>query len=228
MTQAVDRLCYQRVFVCSGDTDVFVSLMFTLKPDGNVKKLTSSGWSTGTKWVQFTIGYNLFGSVTCIIKFFQQFTGCDTTSKISTKASAFRVAKEHSKQYLKAFLMKELDHDLCLKVRHFLLNCLSKVPMYHKTSFKLDLEKIPPPLSIIHLHIQLAYLQCQLWVIAASKQLTLDPCDYGYKKVDKILFPLITLTNEPLHVDFPKPCKCLKCARPTICPCRQLNLLWVL
>ena len=26
--QAVDRLYYQRVFVCSGDTDVFVSLMF--------------------------------------------------------------------------------------------------------------------------------------------------------------------------------------------------------
>ena len=39
--QAVDRLYYQRVFVCSGDTDVFVS--FTLKPNGNVNKLTSFG-----------------------------------------------------------------------------------------------------------------------------------------------------------------------------------------
>ena len=42
ITQAVD-LCYQRVFVCSGDTNVFVSLMFTLKPNGNVNKLTSFG-----------------------------------------------------------------------------------------------------------------------------------------------------------------------------------------
>ena len=33
--------------------------------------------------------------------------GCDTTSNISIKASAFRVAKEeHCKQYLKDFLMK--------------------------------------------------------------------------------------------------------------------------
>ena len=38
-------------------------------------------------------------------------------------------------------------------------------------------------------------------VNAASKQLTLDSCDYGYKKVDNVLFPIITLTNEPLPVD---------------------------
>ena len=96
--------------------------------------------------------------------------------------------------------------------------------MHHKTSFKLDLEKMPPRLSSIHLLIQRAYLQCQLWVNAVSKQLTLDPCDYGYKKVDNMLFPIVTLTNKPLPVDFPKPCKCLKCARPTICPCRKLNM----
>ena len=54
-------------------------------------------------------------------------TGCDTTSKITTKASAFRVAKEeHLKQYLKYVVMKELDHDLCLKVEHFLVKCLSR------------------------------------------------------------------------------------------------------
>ena len=59
--------------------------------------------------------------------------------------------------------------------------------MYHTTSFKLDLEKLPSPSSSIHLHIQLAYLQCQLWVIAAAKQLTLDPCDYGYAFLEIVL-----------------------------------------
>ena len=48
--------------------------------------------------------------------------------------------------------MKELDHDLCLKVAHNLVKCLSRdksfktfndlrYSMYHKTSFKLDLKK---------------------------------------------------------------------------------------
>ena len=66
-------------------------------------------------------------SLTYILPAVHAFTGCDTTSTISTKSSAFRVAKEeHCKQYLKDFLMKELDHDLCLKVEHFLMKCLSR------------------------------------------------------------------------------------------------------
>ena len=121
ITQAVDRLYYQRVFVCFGDTDVFKSLIFHFETQWKRKQINKL-WVVHRDQVSPVLKAitSLDPSLAYILPAVHALTGCDTTSKISTKASAFRVAKEeHYKQYLKDFLMKELDHDLCLKVEHF-------------------------------------------------------------------------------------------------------------
>ena len=93
ITQAVDRLYYQRVFVCSGDTDVFESLMFHFETQRKRKQVNEFWVVHGDQLspVHKDIS-SLESSLAYILPAVHALTGCDTTSKISTKASAFRVA----------------------------------------------------------------------------------------------------------------------------------------
>ena len=52
---------------------------------------------------------------------------------------------------------------------------------YHNKKFTFDLEKLPPTSTSIKQHIRRAYLQCNMWLNALSKEhITLDPVQYGY------------------------------------------------
>ena len=92
---------------------------------------------------------------------------------------------------------------------------------YNQKLFQLNLEKLPPTSSSIHIHIKWAFLQCYLWLHAPFvESVEINPEDYGYELTEEdMLVPTIT-TEDVIPDDFPVPCSCLKCAKKNVCPCR--------
>ena len=79
--------------------------------------------------------------------------------------------------------------------------------------------------SSISFHIKRAYLQTNIWLYAPFvKSISILPLEYGYEKDDdeeadqEGVIPIVT--NFALSENFPKPFKCLKCARDNSCICR--------
>ena len=77
---------------------------------------------------------------------------------------------------------------------------------YHKKSFQLDLEKLPPTSSLINIHIKRAYLQCYLRLHAPFvESIQVNPEDYGYEfTADEVLLPII-VAGDTIPEDFPVP-----------------------
>ena len=93
-----------------------------------------------------------------------------------------------------------------------------RLETYHEKSFPLVLEKLPPTLSSIHIHIKEAFLQCHLWLhvffVNYNKK---NPEDHGYElTVFDALVPTIT-SKGVIPGDFPLPFNYLKCAKKNIC-----------
>ena len=104
-------------------------------------------------------------------------SGCDTTSKIGTKKSAFQTAEKSGEEYRKSIAKSPVTDDVISSAEKFLVDCLSndkkvqtfdevRYQTYHKKSFQVDFEKLPCTSSSIHLHIRRAFLQCYLWLHA--------------------------------------------------------------
>ena len=54
--------------------------------------------------------------------------------------------------------------------------------MYHQKSFQLDLEKLPPTSSSIHIHIKRAFLLCYICLHAPFvESIEINPENYGYE-----------------------------------------------
>ena len=140
---------------------------------------------------------------------------------------------------LATFGMQTLDEDMESIAEKFLAQCISKErhetfddlrrAMFYKYSKDLNLEKLPPTSSSISLHIKRAYLQTHIWLHAPFvKSISISPLEYGYEKDDdeeedqEGVIPVVI--NSALPEDFPKPCKCLKCARDNTCICRAKGL----
>ena len=74
----------------------------------------------------------------------------------------------------------------------FLVQCMNKkkdttsfddtrLEIFHRKSFSLDLEKLPPTSNSIKIHIRRAYLQSYLWYHALLDHMTdLNPELYGF------------------------------------------------
>lgn len=59
-----------------------------------------------------------------------------------------------------------------------------------------------------------------MWIHATSIEANkLDPLKYGYIMENDAMVPQIT-GSATIPSDFPMPCKCLKCFKITVCPCR--------
>ena len=115
-------------------------------------------------------------------------TGCDATSKVGTKKSALRVA-ESDVENLLLFGKAPLSNDIIFQAEQYLTNCIStekaetldvlRYITYHKQSFTLNTEKLPPTSASIHLHKR-AYLQCYRWLHAlVDEDISLNPIEYG-------------------------------------------------
>ena len=162
--------------------------------------------------------------------------GCDTTSKIGTKKASLKAAEKYGFQMLFRFGEDDLTPEMITSAEDFLVKCVSKnneittfddlrYKTFHKNVFQLDIEKLPCTSSSIVLHIKRAYLQCYRWVHAAYlEDIALNPIDYGYSlNENNVLAPEIVLP-EITPDNFPIPCKCLKCSKATVCPCRLKSI----
>ena len=94
--QAVDRLYYQRVFVCSGDTDVFVSLMFHFETQWKRKQINELWVVHGDRMspVHKAIS-SLDPSLAYILPAVHDFTSCDKMTQDS-KFEPWRSEAEHA------------------------------------------------------------------------------------------------------------------------------------
>ena len=163
-------------------------------------------------------------------------SGCDTTSKIGTKKSAFQTAEKSGEEYLKSFGKSVLTEEMVCSAEKFLADCLSndkklqtfdelRFQTYHKKTLQLDFEKLPCTSNSIHRHIKRAFLQCYRWLHAPFMEtIDLNPTDYGYIIDDnEHLIPEI-VEGPVTPDDFPLPCNCIKCAKSTVCPCRVRDI----
>ena len=106
-------------------------------------------------------------------------TGCDTTSKIGTKAAALKTAFACGIELLHSFGKTVISVEMIANAEKFLLNCITsnckfnyldelRYHIYHTKTFQLDLEKFPPTSSSIKLHIKHTYLQTYLVICKNS------------------------------------------------------------
>ena len=224
--------------VVSSDTDIFVSLMYhilTWSRYGLQEVWTHHGGSVNP--VHESVS-NLPVEVTRILPAIHALSGCDTTSKIGTKLQAYSAANNPEHYCLKYFGLEALDDNLFKDAEKFLLQCLPqkesknvasfdelRYQLHHKHVSSLPIDKFPCTTRSVKTHIQRSYYQCNLWLCAATEPgPRLNPIDFGYSMDEnEYLYPDIRI--EPsIPPDFPNPCKCEKCAREKVCPCRVLKI----
>jgi len=127
-------------------------------------------------------------------------TGCDTTSKISTKHAAFKDAEQGGSELIKDFGKLQLTSNVEHKAEKFLPNAIGgsefdtmykiRCFQYHQKGIKNDFVKLAPTSSSIALHIKRAYLQCYRWVYATDANVhILNAVDHGYELQDELLVP---------------------------------------
>ena len=228
------------VMVYSADTDVFVSLLYHFKVSFDVDELYVI--TGGTKRKQRTVPIHLLVDavnpilIDCIPAI-HSLTGCDTTSKIGTKAAILK--KPVDLDLVKSFGKTELTPSMVVDAEKFLLQILGqeefksfdeyyRFHQYYNSERKLTLENIVCCSSTIKIHIQRAFLQTMLWINAPKPcSSDIDPLLYGYKLDDEGLLKPV-LAAEPIRPgDLPDPCSCKTCAKRT-CKCRSKGLKCVL
>lgn len=157
-------------------------------------------------------------------------TGCDSSAKVGTKASLFKILKTDA-HLIKDFGVDVLDDEGLVQAETFLVKviaakdyqkCLSfdeiRAEMHRHTRDKKFIE-LPCTSNEIQQHIRRAYYQTRMWLESAfgdARELMRIE-DYGYESdyTPKWFIP----PHRPSNI--PEPCNnCTSCVRRT-CPCRQ-------
>ena len=228
----------RRVLICSTDTDVLANALYhnyTCWQNNGLKEL----------WILYGVGKTeryiplhcltsdstLTDSVLSTVPAIHCLTGCDTTSKISTKPTAIKVAEACAAEYLMDFGKQPLTEDMERHAEMYLVRTLGsdlhtmdelRFYQYHHKKIR-SFQDLAPTSSTIRLHIKRSYLQCFKWMNALHTVQELDPLSYGYVEKDGQLIPKI-LDCEPEPEDFPKPCVCQKCFADKTCACRARKI----
>ena len=170
--------------VLTGDTDIFVNLMYHFSNWSEYE--LSEIWCHHMNKMLPIHGavHNLPQSVIKSLPAIHALSGCDTTSKVGTKLQAFKAAHKTEYASLDQFGLSHLDEQMYETAEHFLLECLTRqqnreVDTFDELRFshkyRLDLEKFPCTSRSIRMHIKKAYYQCSLWIFA----LTMKSCKLG-------------------------------------------------
>lgn len=228
------------ITVSTGDTDVFVCLLYHITVnwrDLGLKEL----WlirNTGVKrsiLPLHNICTALGDEVTRCLPALHALTGCDTTSKVSTKAAAVKaITKPERSSLILNFDNKPLTNDAVQMAEMFLVKCLKpstelesfnelRVDALSSNAMKMDFEKTPCTSVNARKHIQRAYYQQQFWIQAPFEDasVTMKAESYGFVRNNGVLVPEIVISKPE---DLPDPCTCGKCARKNGCPCRIVGI----
>ena len=152
-------------------------------------------------------------------------TGCDTTSKVGTKAKALIKGKKGVYTLLCNFGKEEINGEINTGTEKFFLKFITsrdvesfddlRFLIYHTKHHQFDREWFPPTSACIKQHIFWVYLQCYMWFHAPfTEDIQVNFLDCGYILADdEHLLPVI-MAEAPIPDEFPAPCNCLKCAKP--------------
>jgi len=109
-------------------------------------------------------------------------TGCDTTSKISTKLAVLK-ATRNNLSLIHNFDSSELTESMIQMAETFLVRCLKpttdletfddlRLAAFNSNALKMDFERTPCTSANARKHIQRAYYQQQLWIQAPFRNAT--------------------------------------------------------
>ena len=196
----------------SGDTDVFVCLLYHLTVnwrDFGLQEL----WlirNSGMRRVILplhdicsALGNDLIECLPAI----HALTGCDTTSKIATKSAALNaVQKPGSFSLVLDLNSPELTESSIQMAETFLVKCLKpttdletfddlRLATFNSNALKLDFARTACTSTNARKHIHRAYYQVQLWVQAPFRDatLTMDAEAYGFERRENIMVPEIVI-----------------------------------
>ena len=136
-------------------------------------------------------------------------TGCDTTSKVSTKSSALKaLRKPGSFSFILNFDSPQLIESAVLMAETFLVKYLKpsmdlekfddlRLAAFNSNALKIDFEKTACPSANARKHIHRAYFQLQLWVQAPFRDATtiMVAESYGFVKRGSLLLPEIVISK---------------------------------
>lgn len=225
------------VAIASPDTDVFINATYHFKNLGLQELWVVSGRSDSRSAIPI---HNLVSSMdpdfVQVLPAIHSLTGCDTTSKFSTKTKAVKMGLKKGFDLLNSFGRETINDNIIADAEAFLLSCITthdvnsfdelRHIVYHEKHSKFDIEKFPPTSATVEQHIRRAFLQCYMWTHAPyNEQIVINQENYGYVfDEDNDIIPL--LTNDLISPeDFPLPCNCLKCSKGTVCPCRIKGIM---
>ena len=218
-----------RVVLLSNDTDVMVlALHFwnIFKGHGLKELWIRAGVGNTTRYIPLHSLADRLGTQICkVLIALHHLTGCDSTSKVGTKAAGLKANPGH---YLCDFGKDPNDIDFGL-VEEFLVNVYKssrhsqsmdelRYHLYHHS--KKTILDLPPTSRSIKGHILRAFYGTYLQLHCLDSP-QLDPQSFGFSQVDGIMQP--DRLQVLLPDDFPMPCNCTSCATKR-CHCRQLDM----
>lgn len=235
----VSDLNIDHVIIHSPDTDVFVlGIRFWVE----FEKLGCQGlWiRVGTGDKKRGLGChvaasNLGKDLSKVLPALHAFTGCDTTSKISTKKTAFKYIKKHSNCYkvLLSLTVWPITEDLFDQLQLLYLQLTNKkgktcdesrfVDFSTTQSAVKNLNKLSCTSDSYRLHILRCAAQLHFW--ENSLQAFIEPLDltnYGYYKDENNKFRPLLMTLPATPASLVQPCKCKNCSKKT-CSCLTNN-----
>ena len=160
---------FSKVVIASSDTDVFVCALYHFNRwmySGQDELWIISGKCDSINVTPVhTIVNNMDNSVVDVLPAVHALTGCDITSKVGTKSAAFQAAMKCGYELLYSNRKSEISNQMILLAEKFLVGRISKssernnfddirLETYHQKLFQLNLEKLPPTSSSIHIHIK--------------------------------------------------------------------------
>ncbi|KAJ4939550.1 hypothetical protein JOQ06_028998, partial [Pogonophryne albipinna] len=162
-------------------------------------------------------------------------TGCDTTSKISTKLAALNaVRKPENSSLILNFDSPQLTENAIQLPETFLVKCLKpstdlktfddlRLAAFDSNALKMDFERTTCTSTNARKHIHRGYHKQQLWVQAPFRDATsiMNAENYGFVRLDSSLVPEFVISKPE---GLPDPCTCGKCARKNGCPCRVAGI----
>ncbi|KAF3832797.1 hypothetical protein F7725_026462, partial [Dissostichus mawsoni] len=224
----------------SGDTDVFVCLLYHITVNWRDLGLQEL-WLVRNSGVKRSIlplhdiCISLGDELTKCLPALHALTGCDTTSKISTKLAALNAVREPENSCLILnFDCPQLTESAIQMAETFLVKCLKpstdletfddlRIAAFDSNALNMDFERTTCTSTNARKHILRGYYQQQLWVQAPFRDATLimNAESYGFVRRGSLLVPEIVISKPE---GLPDPCSCGKCARKNGCPCRVAGI----
>ena len=223
----------KRVVILSNDTDVLVlglHYFHVLCHQGMKELWMRGGVGDSTRYIPLHTLAEKIGHDMCqVLPALHTLTGCDTTSKVGTKAAAL---KAKPLVYLKDFGKNLNNANTSLaKTEEYLVQVFKNgVPyatmdelryyIYHHAK-NVTFAELPPTSHALRAHILHAFHATYLQLNCLGNCEPVDPRQFGFEEEDGLLKP--TMNKRLIPDDLPQSCTCTKCATHH-CLCQELGV----